>query len=83
MNFEKAEELVEKNFNYIKKLNKDFSILTDRMIVDFEESISGDTSLKNSHMNIGIEFKNLSKITVFFMIIYYIISSRLKNTIRI
>jgi len=61
MNFEKAEELVEKNFNYIKKLNKDFSILTDRMVVDFEESISGDTSLKNSHMNIGIEFKNLSK----------------------
>lgn len=61
MNFEKAEELVEKNFSYIKKLNKDFEILTDKMIVDFEESISGDTSLQNSQMNIGIEYKQLSK----------------------
>jgi hypothetical protein len=63
MNYEQSEEQVEKNFNIIKRLNKDFAILTDKMTIDFEETKSGDTCLKTSHMNIGNQHQHISKIS--------------------
>lgn len=76
MNYEKSESLVEKNFNIIKILNKDFAILTDKMTIDFEETNSGDTCLKTSHMNIGNQHQHISKISgisedVLFSYVFY------------
>lgn len=61
MNFNHAEQLVEKNIARIEKLNKNLSSLIKNITVNLDDTSSGDTSLATSKINVGVEHKLNSK----------------------
>lgn len=60
---EKAEVIVANNLKRIESLNSSFSLLTEQMIIDFEESKTGCTDLTQSHMSLGTQHQHITKVT--------------------